>query len=105
MRSEVNNLISKGPLPSSTEVIQQITEWQETLEKVEAPLSDEEAEAVTALFPPKDDDCFGLAWTLIHLVETSPHWPVHKCLQDTGNPWIARLRERCSRKGIENSAI
>jgi hypothetical protein len=66
--------------------IQQIKECQDTLVIITAPLSDEEAEAVAALFPANDDDCYELAWSLIHLLEASQHWPLQQCLQDTGNP-------------------
>jgi hypothetical protein len=93
MRPEVNNLISIGPLPSSTSEIPVIQGWQDALEAVAFPLSDEEAEAMIALFPSTDDDCFGLVWTLVHLVESAPNWPIMQCLQDTSNPWIVRLRK------------
>src|SRR5262245_11640318 len=96
MRAEIAHLLSKGPIPSSKGNVQQIKEWQEAFERITPPVSDEEAEALTGLFPPDDDDCFGLAWSLIHLVETSPHWPLQRCLQDTNKPWIARLRRRSS---------
>jgi hypothetical protein len=51
-------------------------------------VSGEEAGALARLFGP--DDCFGLAWTLVHLIESAPeyldHLPVHE------NEWISRLR-------------
>jgi hypothetical protein len=92
MRPEVSYLVNKGPLPSSSASIQQIKEWQEALERITAPLSDDEAEALTALFPAKEDECYGLAWVLVHLVETAPHWPLEHCLKDRDNPWIVRFR-------------
>ena len=99
MRPEVTHLVSKGPLPSSKAGVKQIKEWHEAFEKIKAPISDEEAKALTALFPGTEDDCFGLGWSLLHLVETCPHWPLHDCLHDVGRPWIARLRQR-----VENDA-
>src|SRR5262249_18422639 len=96
MRDEISILISKGPLPSSTANAQQIQDWQATLDKISVPLSDDEAEALIALFSAREDDCFGLAWSLVHLVETSPHCPIQRCLNAIGNPWIALLRERSS---------
>jgi|SRR5579872_956357 len=94
MRPAVEALICKGVLPPSTASVQDITDWQEAVEKIEPPLSDEEAAALSTLFPAEDDDCFELAWTLIHLVETAPHWPLVQCLNDHSNPWITYLRER-----------
>ncbi len=95
MRNEVSRLLTKGSLPSSSSSVERIEEWQSALEKIAAPLSDEEAKSLVTLFPEDDDDCFGLAWTLIHLIETSPHWPLRECLDDLANPWQSLLRARC----------
>ena len=92
MRLEVANLVEKGPLPPSISDLPTIREWQHALEKITAPVSDEEAIALVALFPKVEDECFGLAWTLVHLIETAPHWPLPDCLHDKKNPWIVRLR-------------
>jgi hypothetical protein len=93
MRPEVLKLVSIGPLPSSSSELQRINEWQEAVERIQPPVSDVEAEALTALFPPREDECYGLAWVLIHLVETAPNWPLEHCLQDRCNPWIVSLRQ------------
>jgi hypothetical protein len=58
------------------------------------PVTDEEARVLASLFPP-EGTLFGVAWELLHLIETAPHWPLADVL-DT-NPeteWIARLRKR-----------
>ena len=39
-------------------------------QSVKPPVTDEEAEELVECFGP--DDCFSLAWSLVHLVETSP---------------------------------
>jgi hypothetical protein len=44
------------------------------------------------LFGP--DDCFGLGWTLLHLIETAPGWPIKAVLDGSQGEWIDRLRER-----------
>ena len=93
MRSEVKHLISQGCLPQSSSDIEKIQQWQDALEKVTSPVTDEEAAAIIGLFPAEDDECFGLAWTLVHLVETAPHWPLRDCLLDKENVWIRRLRQ------------
>jgi hypothetical protein len=92
MRSEVSHLVDMGPLPPSSSGAQRINDWQEAVERVKPPLTDEEAEALTSLFPANEDECYGLAWVLVHLVESAPNWPLEQCLQDRGNPWIASLR-------------
>jgi hypothetical protein len=105
MRAEVSHLVSKGPLPASNSSVQQIKEWQEAFEKIEPPISDEEARVLTGLFPATEDDCFGLAWSLIHLVETSPQWPLEEYLKDTRSPWIARLRSRAQNDWSSDSSV
>lgn len=40
------------------------------LRAIPRPVTAEEAEALAAYFGP--DDCYGVAWTLLHLIETGP---------------------------------
>jgi hypothetical protein len=93
MRPEVQHLVGMGQLPSSASAIPIIQEWQEALENIKPPLSDEEAVALTKLLPNAEDECYGLAWTLIHLIETAPTWPLSHDIEESDNPWIARLRQ------------
>jgi hypothetical protein len=66
--------------------------FEDQLSRVEIPITEEEACALVKLFGP--DDCFGLAWTLLHLIETVPGWPVESALVGLEGEWIDRLRER-----------
>jgi len=93
MQAAVVELSRLGPLPSSNEANPKIVErWQELVTAVKTPVSDEEAEMLVQLFGP--DDCFGLAWTLLHLVETAPNWPLLDCLAKRGNEWTELLKTR-----------
>jgi hypothetical protein len=95
MRPEVEDLVEMGPLPESASAasdLAKLEEYQRRLESIATPVSDDEAKALLNLFGP--DDCFGLAWTLVHLVETAPDWPLVDCLVDSSNPWVQLLRER-----------
>ena len=101
MRQEVLELAKMGPLPSCGVAIRE--DQRERLERygllisaIQKPVTDEEARVLTSLFGP--DDCFGVEWTLIGLVESAPGWPLEQCLQDTSNEWIRILRQR-----IENA--
>ena len=56
-------------------------------------MTDEEAKLLLGSFGP--DDCFGLAWTLLHLIETAPgarHLVVEPSATD--NEWIQSLWRR-----------
>jgi hypothetical protein len=55
-------------------------------------VSNDDARVLVRLFGP--DDCFGLAWTLVHLIETAPNWPLEDCLVVTENEWIKVLKQR-----------
>ena len=72
-----------------------LEEYQRLLNAISQPVSDEEAEALARLFGP--DDCFGLAWTLVHLIESAPGWPLVDRLPAIDNEWIVLLRDRSGR--------
>jgi len=98
MRPEIANLVQLGTLPSehgaSPELIQQLEQYYRAISR---PVSDEEARALVALFG--NDGCFGLASSLVHLIETAPGWPLVDCLANTNNKWVAELRQRALRGG------
>jgi hypothetical protein len=71
-----------------------LEKFQTLLTKVEQPISDDDARALVKLFGP--DDAFGLAWTLLHAIETAPGWPLDDVLGDSGNEWIDRLKQRAT---------
>jgi hypothetical protein len=71
IRKEVREFVGRGPLPDSKSAsVEHLRELQEALEAITAPVTDDEAALLTTAFGP--DDCFGLAWTLLHLIETAP---------------------------------
>ena len=93
MQQAISALVGLGPRPSSaTATVPTMQAFEEQLSKVQTPVTDEEACALVKLFGP--DDCFGLAWTLLHLIETAPGWPVEGALDSLEGEWIDRLRER-----------
>ena len=96
MRKEVQELVRLGPLPDCETVEEeQLKIYEGLLSRVSPPVSDEEAKSLVRLFGP--DECYGLAWTLVHLIETAPGWPLHDCLTDASNEWTERLRLRAER--------
>jgi len=69
---------------------------QKLLDSITPPVSGEEARELVKVFGP--DDYYGLVWTVLHLVEGAPGWPLEDCLTDTENEWVTTLRERVLRK-------
>ena len=97
MRKEVQELLNLEPLPDwETAEEEQLKRYESLLHNVAPPISDAEARSLLRLFGP--DDCYGLAWTLLHLIETAPGWPLHDSLQDVHNPWHERLRLRAQHR-------
>jgi hypothetical protein len=93
MQQAISALLALGPLPNSAAAaVPMMQSFEEHLSKVQTPVTDEEACALVKLFGP--DDCFGLAWTLLHLIETAPGWPIESALVNLQGKWIDRLRER-----------
>lgn len=93
MQVAIENLIRLGPLPSSVGATAAVVQtFEEQLSKVQTPISDDEARELVRLFGP--DDYFGLAWTLLHLIETSPNWLIEDALNGLEGVWLDRLRER-----------
>jgi hypothetical protein len=95
MQAPIGALIELGPLPASIDAtVPILQQFEEQLSKVKTPITDQEARMLIGLFGP--DDCFGLAWTLLHLVETAPGWPIEGVLDDVEGEWADRLRERAA---------
>ncbi|MFF3613563.1 hypothetical protein [Streptomyces sp. NPDC002580] len=70
MRPEVQRFVAEGPLPGWDGSEAEIDRRYRQLKEIARPVTAEEAAALTACFGP--DDCYGVAWTLVHLVETGP---------------------------------
>ena len=96
MRQAILDLVKLGPLPSETNADPVVLERvQELITSIGNPIADDEARALVRLFG--SDDCFGLAWSVLHLIETAPGWPLFDCLEDLNNEWVRRLRDRALR--------
>lgn len=93
MQEAIARLVELGRLPDERERdVAKLEVLESVLKEVRRPISDDDARALTTLFG--SDGCFGAAWTLVHLIETAPGWPLADCLQDTSNEWIRRLAHR-----------
>lgn len=96
VRPEVQRFVDRGPLPSEDDATEEeVTARQNELEAINGPVSTEEAGLLLGTFGP--DDCFGLAWTLLHLIETAPSSPVTSPPEPDANEWVRRLWDRAHR--------
>jgi hypothetical protein len=98
IRNEVESLLAFAPLPSSSDTLddpETVERIQRLIEAVEGPVSDEEAMALLSVFGP--DEFFGLAWALVHLIESAPGWPFQDLPNPNQNEWIRLMQERAAR--------
>jgi hypothetical protein len=78
VRRVVQDFVELGPLPSeafylahdSDELQADLDERERRLKLITPPVTDEEAHLLANSLGP--DLCFGLGWTLVHLIETAP---------------------------------
>lgn len=96
----IKNLRELGRLPCSENIDPSTVEkYEGLLTKTKRPISDEEACVLVQVLGP--DDCFGLAWTLVHLIETAPGWPIECCLEKLPTTWVSIMKQRA---GIQRFA-
>jgi hypothetical protein len=99
MRPEIKRLLLLGPLPSEDDAsVDQLRLMETELRSITRPITNDEARALLTLLGP--DDCFGGAWSFVHLIETAPGWPLSDCLVDLENEWVVTLRDRAIRGGM-----
>lgn len=95
MRDEVRAFVVLGPLPDERAPATVIQQHESALSRIKRPVSDDEAQLLMTAFGP--DDCYGLAWALLYLIETAPHLSVRTEPGPVANEWVQRLWERSQR--------
>ena len=87
----VESLVTLGPLPSEPDATEeQLRNIEVKLETIARPVSSQEACELATLFG--DDNCFGLAWSLVHIFESAPGWPIAR-LTSALDPECMKSRE------------
>ena len=75
MQAYILELNELGPFPSSSALdLGTLIKYQDLITPTKQPISNDEAKILLKLFG--SDDCFGLAWTLVHLIESAADWPL-----------------------------
>jgi hypothetical protein len=97
IRAEVQQLIDLGQFPASADATEpDLDRRGALLTAITPPLSREEGAALLACFGP--DEAFGLAWTLLHLVEsTEGGVPIVTKPKPSDNEWVQLLWDRSHR--------
>jgi len=96
IREEVRDVAALGPMPSSSETTpEDIDRYGDLVLRIQRPLDDEEARLLLNSYG--NDDYFGVAWELLHLIETAQHTPIDGPPSDSANEWIRRMWLRAQR--------
>lgn len=90
LRPAVVALLDAGQLPSEDAEVASIAKFERLITAIEEPLNRAEATELLAVFG--IDDCYGLAWTLLHLIEASDF--EFRAAPDEENEWVQRLWAR-----------
>ncbi|MGW6261226.1 hypothetical protein [Streptomyces sp. NPDC055085] len=98
MRTEVRAFVAAGPLPDWDASGEEIDRRVDQLEAITAPVTREEAKALVTCFGP--DDCYGVAGTLLHLIETGPNPVLTADPAPEANEWHQRLYARAVNGGL-----
>ena len=93
VRAQVRAFAELGPLPAEDTVEQDdLEERERLLHRISGPVTDDEARLLMDCFGV--DNCYGLAWTLLHLIETAPTFRVDVEPRAGANEWVVRLWRR-----------
>lgn len=104
IRDEIRTMVELGRLPADDDAEEaHLKAFQEATEAAEAAVGEggvtaEEARALMACFGDTDDSSYGLAWAVLHLIETCPGGvPFDYDLETAPNHWLRFLWERSHR--------
>lgn len=97
IRPEVLEFTLLGKLPDSSSPESVIEKCEQALAGIHPPISIEEGQLLVNCFG--TDDCFGMAWTLLHLIESSATPVVSVDPGDLANDWVKLLWNRLVNRG------
>lgn len=69
-----------------------ISKYESLLTSIAPPITDEEAKVLIKIMP--DDSCYGSEWTILHLLETVPHWSKEIIELSDSKRWKQRMLDR-----------
>ncbi|MEV0974249.1 hypothetical protein [Microtetraspora glauca] len=93
----MSKFVDAGPLPSEDAEFEEIADRESELHAISAPVTVEEAELLAGCFGP--DGCHGVAWSLLHVIESAPVHPLRSAPAQDGPPWLTMLWERLQNAG------
>ena len=93
MRKQIEKLVEFGALPTESASVAEVARCQSLIESIAPPISLQEAVALVGILG--SDDCFGLAWSIVHLIESAPGWGIEHIPPGSGF-FLKTLRTRAN---------
>ena len=99
MRPEVQTLVRYGRFPKQEAAsYDDVDKREKLIELITPPLTEEEARALLVCFG--EDEFYGIAWALVHLIESVPGRTVVTSAEaSSGNRWLKHLWDAAVRGG------
>lgn len=99
MRPEVVELVALARMPTTAQSDLdpvRADRWEDLVGRLSAQgdVTDDEARSLVDLLPEDGSDSYGVAWALVHVVESAPGWPLAAALDRAEGPWVDVLRRR-----------
>jgi hypothetical protein len=96
LRAPIPELRELGPFPPEEEAtVEEVAAREALVLRIAEPVTDEEARALLPLLGDTEDSLYGLKWSVLHAIESSPTWPIWDALAQAKGRWrdflIARL--------------
>lgn len=103
IRQAIVELEKMGKLPEDTNdddiSDDVIAKYESLLTSIIPPITDEEAKVLIKIMP--DDSFYGSEWSILHLLETSPHWSKEIIELSDSEKWKQRMFNRLQSKNSE----
>jgi hypothetical protein len=90
----LTELYKLGKLPADRDISSDefpLEKFDELLQQFNTPISENEAIKLIALSPPVDTGCYGIEWTLLHLIETIQSDKLQNVLESSNDNELKRL--------------
>lgn len=101
MQKAVCDLCGIAPKLTDDLSVEQINAAQRCIEALVPPLSADDISALISVLPANGDTAYGLNWSILHMIEAAPDWPVWDMLRDSENDWVISFRQRLANGGFE----
>lgn len=103
IRQAIVELEKMGKLPEDTNdddiSDDVIAKYESLLTSILAPITDEEAKVLIKIMP--NDSFYGSEWSILHLLETAPHWSKEIIELSDSENWRQRMLDRLQSKNSE----